>query len=84
MAPRKSRRTPLPDDFAISDRVRQWSIDNDYGHLDEQFEVFVNKVRMHGYQCHDWDEFSMKAIDEDWANLRGPSARPAERKRVKL
>lgn len=64
-------KTPLPPDFAISDRVRQWAARKGVEHLEERFEHFVGKVRMNGYTYLDWDDALMTAIRDDWAKLNG-------------
>lgn len=62
----------MPDDFAISDRVRSWAAKNGFDRLEQRFEHFVGKARANGYRYVDWDEGFMGAIREDWARL-GPA-----------
>lgn len=64
-------KTPLPANFAISDRVRAWASDKGHTRLDERLEHFVGKARMNGYRYADWDEALMTAIRDDWAKLDG-------------
>lgn len=72
--PKPAAKTPLPANFAISDRVREWAADKGHTRLDERFEDFVGKVRQHGYRYADWDEALMTAIRMDWAKLAGKPA----------
>lgn len=65
----KSRKQPLPADFAISDRVRKWATEKGYTRLEERFEHFVGKAKANGYTYADWDEGFMGAIRDDWAKL---------------
>lgn len=65
----KSRKTSLPDDFGISDRVKQWAAVKGYTRLEERLEHFVGKAKAAGYTYVDWDEAFMGAIRDDWAKL---------------
>lgn len=67
-------KTPLPADFAISDRVKAWASDKGHSRLDERLEHFVGKARANGYRYVDWDEAFMAAIRDDWAKLDGKPA----------
>lgn len=71
-APKKSRapaKTPLPNDFGISERVRQWAAEKGFNRLEAHFENFVSACRAKGYTYADWDEGFMGAIRNDWAKL---------------
>lgn len=61
--------TPIPDDFAISDRVRRWAVEHEVHNLAAHFESFVSKARAKGYKYVDWDEGFMGAIRKDWAGI---------------
>jgi len=61
--------TPLPPNFAISDRVEAWAKERGYDRLPERLEQFVGYVRRSGKTYVDWDEALMSAIREDWAKL---------------
>lgn len=65
--PRKKSR--LPDDFAISDRVRAWAIAKSHDRLEARFEHFVSYAKRNGAKYVDWDEAFMAAIRENWAKL---------------
>lgn len=67
-------RTPMPDDFAVSERVQAWAAEKGYENLGAHLEAFKAKVQAKGYSYVDWDAAFMEAIREDWAKLRGHGA----------
>jgi uncharacterized protein YdaU (DUF1376 family) len=66
---RASRKTPLPKDFSISERVNQWAQEKGHHSLQAHFENFVGAARAKGYTYVDWDEALMKAIRDNWAKV---------------
>ena len=72
----RKAKTPLPPDFAISERVARWAEERDYGQLDAYLEFFVSKAKARGYTYADWDEALMGCIREDWPELRKTGAAP--------
>jgi hypothetical protein len=78
----REKKTPIPEDFGISERVRQWADENGYGQLDRHLDAFKRKAVAKGYAYVSWDDAFMEAIREDWAKLRGRgvngAAPPAE------
>ena len=68
---KKPKKTRMPHDFGISERVRKWAAGKGFGKLDEHLESFQSKVAANGYEKISWDDFFMEAIREDWAKLRG-------------
>lgn len=66
----RTRKTAMPDSFAISERVQAWAAEKGYTRLDEHLEAFKGKAMAKGYVYIDWDEAFMNAIRADWANLR--------------
>lgn len=70
-ASKKPKKTPIPADFGISERVRKWAEAKGYGMLDEHLEALKRKVAANDYRKVSWDDFFMEAIREDWAKLRG-------------
>lgn len=76
------RKTPIPADFEISERVRIWAAKGGFTRLDEHLEAFRRKCEANGYKKVNWDSAFMEAIREDWAKLRGRvangSAPPAD------
>lgn len=70
---RKPETFPLPDDFAISERVTAWAAKKGHGSLQAHFDHFVSKARAKGYVYADWDEAFMGAIRENWAGVGAPA-----------
>ena len=66
----KPKTTGLPEDFGISDGVREWAASNRFGRLDEHLEAFRRKATAKAYTYASWDDAFMEAIREDWAKLR--------------
>jgi hypothetical protein len=65
----------LPDAFGISDQVRQWAQQNNYGDLEAHLEAFKCKAQAKAYKYADWDAAFMNAIREDWAHVRNRDER---------
>jgi uncharacterized protein YdaU (DUF1376 family) len=61
--------TPLPADFAISDRVKAWAEEKGHDRLQERFEWFVSYVRASGKRYVDWDDAFMNSVRGNWAKL---------------
>lgn len=70
---RRKRRAPpkttLPENFAISPRVKVWASAHGFANVEAHFEFFVSKCRAKGYAYVDWDEGFMGAMRGDWAKL---------------
>ncbi len=66
----KTAKFPLPEQFAVSDRVRAWAQKKGFSKLDEHLENFRLTAQAKGYAYADWDSALMKAISADWAKLR--------------
>lgn len=73
----KKVKTPPPEDFAVSERVKTWAEKKGYTRLDEHLEAFLAKCKAKGYTYIDHDAAFMEAIREDWAKLRGRTANGA-------
>jgi len=67
--PAKARATRLPDDFGISDRVRQWAEEKGHVNLPAHLEYFAGYARASGKKYVDWDEAFMNAIRGNWAKV---------------
>lgn len=76
-AKRKTQKTGMPDDFAVSERVKTWAAEKGYDRLAEHLDAFRRKATAKGYTYVDWDSAFMEAIREDWAKLRGRGANGA-------
>jgi hypothetical protein len=68
------RKTPLPADFGVSERVREWASNKGHLNLDAHLESFVSKCKAKGYAYVDWDEALMNAIRDDWAKVGNAQA----------
>lgn len=69
----KPRKTPIPADFAISERVTRWAREKGHTRIAERFEHFVSAARARAYEYADWDEAFMTAVRDDWAKFGKPS-----------
>jgi hypothetical protein len=68
---KKSAKTSLPENFAISDSVTAWYAKQEYPEpIASHFEAFVDKCQAKGYTYVNWDAAFQNAIREDWAGLR--------------
>jgi uncharacterized protein YdaU (DUF1376 family) len=67
----RPRQTEMPEDFAVTDRVKCWAAEKGYDRLGEHLDAFRRKVAANGYTAVSWDDKFMEAIREDWAKLRG-------------
>jgi hypothetical protein len=65
----KAQETLIPDDFSISDNVREWAKKKNIKSLDVHFESFVNVCIAKGYKYIDWDRAFMEAIRKNWAKV---------------
>ena len=64
------RKTRIPPDFGVSERVRKWADAKGYGMLEQHLEALKRKCAANDYKKLSWDDFFMEAIREDWAKLR--------------
>lgn len=64
---RSQRKTPIPENFGISDRVRAWAEERRIFNLETHLAYFVNQCQAKGYKNVDWDRAFMNAITADWA-----------------
>jgi hypothetical protein len=65
----KRPKTPLPENFEISDQVKKWADKNGHQFLEERLDDFTLKAQSKGYVYADWDAAFKIAIREDWAKL---------------
>jgi hypothetical protein len=67
----RARRTPLPDGFAVSDRVKAWAKRKGFdAYLEQHFEHFLGFCRANRSVYADWDEALMNCIRADWGGIR--------------
>lgn len=85
---RKAAATAMPENFGISEKVREWAIKGGYTNLEQHLESFIGKAQAKGYVYANWDAAFQNAVREDWAGLRNantPTAvykTPEETKRL--
>lgn len=75
-AQRRPKKTALPENFGISDRVRSWAKENGHANLEAHMDAFKRKAVMNSYAYADWDMAFMEAVRENWAKL--PAVNGAE------
>ena len=68
---KRKQKIAMPDDFVVSDKVREWATQNNFDRLEDHLDAFKRKAEMNGYRYVNWDLALMEAIREDWAKLRG-------------
>lgn len=66
---RKPTKTPLSDDFAISDAVRKWAKEHGYTDLEKHLEHFKGAAKARGYRYADWEAAFQNAIRDNWAKV---------------
>ena len=65
----RKRKTSIPDDFCISDEVRQWADKNGHKRLNQHLEHFKDRSRSKDYKYVNWDSAFKEAIRKNWAGL---------------
>ena len=66
---KRTSKTSLPENFSISDRVKDWASKKGIYNLEDHLEYFINTVKSNGNKYLDWDAALMKAITGDWAKI---------------
>ena len=74
-----SRKTSLPKDFCISNRVKKWAEEKGHARLDEHLEYFKSKCKAKGYKYIDWDSAFEGAVRDNWAKLTNEPKPPDPR-----
>lgn len=74
----RKRVRSIPDDFGISDRVRQWAEGHGHDRLELRLDHFVGWAKAGGKAYVDWEQAFMNAIRDNWAKL--PPAEPGLRR----
>ena len=65
----KNRKTPIPENFGISDGVREWAEKNGHRRLNAHLENFVDAAKARDYRYVDWDAAFKTAIRKNWAGI---------------
>jgi hypothetical protein len=66
------KKTPIPEDFAVSERVAAWAEENGHKQIEVHLASFIGKCKAKGYVYASWDDAFMEAIRADWAGLAKP------------
>ncbi|MGI9143603.1 MAG: YdaU family protein [Fluviibacter sp.] len=66
---KSKKKTSLPKDFTISERVVIWAQKEGYRNLQKHFDNFVLSAQSNGYTYSDWDSAFMRAIRDNWAKV---------------
>lgn len=66
---RSPAKTPLPENFAISEPVQKWAKQRGYTDLEKHLEHFKGVAKARGYSYVDWDSAFQNAIRDNWAKL---------------
>jgi ribonuclease BN (tRNA processing enzyme) len=63
------KKTALPKDFSISERVNNWAIENNYYDLEKHLANFILACESKNYTYANWDSAFMTAIRDNWAKI---------------
>lgn len=66
-------KTSIPDDFSISDAVREWADKHGHKNLEKHLAHFVNAAKANGYTYLDWDSAFRNSISGNWAKVTASS-----------
>lgn len=73
------KKTSIPDDFCISERVKKWALEKQVKHIEKHFDNFVLTCQSKGYEYLNWDSAFMKAINSNWAKVESEPVKPKEK-----
>lgn len=65
-----SKKTQIPKDFFISERVKSWATKNKYSELEKHLENFILVCESKDYKYTNWDSAFMRAIKDNWAKVK--------------
>jgi hypothetical protein len=71
----EKRKTSLPKNFTISDRVISWANEKGYRNLEKHFDHFIMLAQSNNYKYTDWDAAFMRAIKDNWAKVPSKEVR---------
>jgi len=60
---------PIPTDFSITSKDREWASKNNITNIDDHLEPFIETCKAEGYKKADWHCYFKKAIRRDWAGV---------------
>ena len=64
-----ARKTRIPENFAISDQVRQWATEHGHDRLEQHLAYFTDYAAANGKTYANWDAAFKNAIRGNWAKL---------------
>lgn len=65
----EKRKTSLPKNFSLSDRVISWANREGYRDLQKHLDNFTLQAQAKNYKYVDWDSAFMTAIRDNWAKV---------------
>ena len=67
--PASKRETHLPENFSISENVKEWADKNGHDQLELHLAKFIDTAKAKGYKYIDWDAAFRNAISGNWAKV---------------
>lgn len=68
-ASKKKIKTSIPENFGISESVREWAREKGHDQLEIHLENFIDSCKAKNYEYIDWDSAFRKAITGNWAKV---------------
>lgn len=78
-----SKKTSIPKDFSISDRVKNWANEKGYTDLEKHLENFIISCEKKDYKYVNWDSAFMDAIRKNWAGIKTESIKNSTDKYIR-
>ena len=67
--PASKRETSIPENFSISENVKEWAVKNGHDQLEAHLAKFIDTAKAKGYKYIDWDAAFRNAITGNWAKV---------------
>jgi hypothetical protein len=67
---KSSAKTPIPENFTISEEIREWAIKQGFDHLEEHLDWFKDYAHANGKLYADWDAAFRNCLKGDWGRVR--------------
>ena len=71
----KKYKHAIPNEFSISQEVKNWASKNGFNQLDKRLDHFVDWAKSKNAKYADWDSAFKNAIRGDWAKLNKETSR---------
>ena len=65
-----SKKSSIPNNFSISERVINWANDKGHKNLDAHLEHFILSCEKGDYKYVNWDSAFITAIKDNWAGVQ--------------